>query len=91
MTALAAALINGAVGYGFSSVLTPIAIFWYSNKILNPALVIVEVVTRWALPIRELKHIRAERENARDPVITTPASQGSSSGPWASQSLRLTM
>jgi uncharacterized membrane protein YfcA len=70
VTALAAALINGAVGYGFSSVLTPIAIFWYSNKILNPALVIVEVAVNVTLLIRERKHIRATWSRA-NPVITT--------------------
>lgn len=39
---LVASIINGAVGYGFSSVVTPIALFWTTNKLLNPALVLVE-------------------------------------------------
>lgn len=38
------AFVNGALGYGFSSVTVPVALLFYTNKTLNPALVIVEVV-----------------------------------------------
>lgn len=38
------AFVNGALGYGFSSVAVPVALLFYTNKTLNPALVIVEVV-----------------------------------------------
>jgi uncharacterized protein len=41
--ALFAAFVNGAVGYGFSSLTVPIALTLYTNRILNPAVVIVEV------------------------------------------------
>jgi uncharacterized membrane protein YfcA len=68
--AFGAAIINGAVGYGFSSTVTPIAILWYSNKVLNPALVIVEVVVNIVLLTRERKHIAATWPRAR-PVIRT--------------------
>jgi uncharacterized protein len=68
--ALGAALVNGGIGYGFSSIITPIAILWYSNKILNPALVIVEVMVNLALLTRERRHIRATWPRAR-PVIST--------------------
>ena len=68
--ALGAALINGGIGYGFSSVITPIAIFWYSNKVLNPALVIVEVAVNLALLVRERRHIQATWPHAR-PVVST--------------------
>jgi uncharacterized membrane protein YfcA len=70
LTALGAAVINGAVGYGFSSIITPIAIFWYSNKVLNPALVMVEVAVNLTLLIRERKHIGATWRRA-NPVIWT--------------------
>jgi uncharacterized protein len=70
ITAFFAAVANGAVGYGFSSITTPIAILWYSNKVLNPALVIVEVVVNTTLLYRERRHIRATWSRAR-PVITT--------------------
>ncbi|MDH4152572.1 MAG: sulfite exporter TauE/SafE family protein [Nitrospira sp.] len=39
-----AATVNGALGYGFSSITVPIALVFYANKILNPALVLVELV-----------------------------------------------
>src|SRR5712664_2990776 len=40
---LAAAFVNGAVGYGFSSLTVPVALLFFSNRVLNPALVLVEV------------------------------------------------
>src|SRR6516165_7548488 len=40
---LFAAFVNGALGYGFSSLIVPIALVFYTNRILNPAVVIVEV------------------------------------------------
>jgi uncharacterized membrane protein YfcA len=41
---LLAAIVNGALGYGFSSITVPIALLFLSNRILNPALVLIEVV-----------------------------------------------
>ncbi len=41
--ALFAAFVNGALGYGFSSLTVPVALVFYTNRILNPAVVIVEV------------------------------------------------
>jgi uncharacterized membrane protein YfcA len=38
-----AAFVNGAIGYGFSSLTVPVALLFLTNKVLNPALVIVEV------------------------------------------------
>jgi uncharacterized protein len=39
-----AAFVNGALGYGFSSLTVPVALVFFTNRILNPAVVIVEVV-----------------------------------------------
>ena len=39
-----AATINGALGYGFSSITVPVALLFYTNRILNPALELVELV-----------------------------------------------
>jgi uncharacterized membrane protein YfcA len=39
-----AATVNGALGYGFSSITVPVALVFYTNKILNPALVLIELV-----------------------------------------------
>jgi uncharacterized membrane protein YfcA len=40
---LLAATVNGALGYGFSSLTVPVALVFYANRALNPAVVIVEV------------------------------------------------
>jgi len=42
--ALIAATVTGALGYGFSSITVPAALLVYSGRVLNPALVLVEVV-----------------------------------------------
>lgn len=39
----AAAIVNGALGYGFSSITVPIALLFLTNRVLNPALVPIEV------------------------------------------------
>src|SRR5262247_2400015 len=41
--ALFAAFVNGAIGYGFSSLTVPLALIFYSNRVLNPAVVVIEV------------------------------------------------
>ena len=41
---LVAAIVNGALGYGFSSITVPMALLFLTNRVLNPALVPVEVV-----------------------------------------------
>src|SRR5204862_3903118 len=40
---LLAAFVNGALGYGFSSLTVPLALVFYTNRILNPAVVMIEV------------------------------------------------
>ncbi len=57
--ALGAAVVNGAVGYGFSSIVTPLGVLWFSNKVLNPALVVVELAVNLTLLVRERRFIRA--------------------------------
>jgi uncharacterized membrane protein YfcA len=55
---LGAAFVNGALGYGFSSITVPLALLFMANRVLNPALVLIEValnayvlwVNRAALP-----------------------------------------
>jgi uncharacterized protein len=54
----AAAIVNGALGYGFSSITVPLALLFLTNRVLNPALIPIEValnayvlwVNRDALP-----------------------------------------
>lgn len=40
---LLAAFVNGALGYGFSSLTVPVALVFYTNRVLNPAIVVIEV------------------------------------------------
>ena len=40
---LVAAVVNGALGYGFSSITVPLALLFLTNRVLNPALVPIEV------------------------------------------------
>jgi uncharacterized membrane protein YfcA len=40
---LFAAIVNGALGYGFSSLTVPVALLFYTNRVLNPTMVLVEV------------------------------------------------
>ena len=55
---LLAAIVNGALGYGFSSITVPLALLFLANRVLNPAMVLIEValnayvlwVNRGALP-----------------------------------------
>jgi uncharacterized membrane protein YfcA len=52
ITAIAfiAAIVNGALGYGFSSITVPFALLFLTNRVLTPALVPIEVVLNaWVL------------------------------------------
>lgn len=41
---LVAALVNGAIGYGFSTLVVPLALLIYPSRTLTPGLVLVEIV-----------------------------------------------
>jgi uncharacterized membrane protein YfcA len=43
LVALVAAIVNGALGYGFSSITVPLALLFVGNRLLNPALVLLEL------------------------------------------------
>jgi len=45
--AVFAAFVNGAIGYGFSSLTVPLALVLFTNRVLNPAVVVVEVLVNW--------------------------------------------
>jgi uncharacterized membrane protein YfcA len=70
IVALGAATINGAIGYGFSSIVTPIALLWISPKVLNPAIVSVELLVNVSLLYRERAFISATKARAL-PVAKT--------------------
>jgi len=43
-TSLGAATVNGALGYGYSSISVPVALLVVAGRVLSPALVVIEVV-----------------------------------------------
>jgi uncharacterized protein len=50
VVALFASTVNGALGYGFSSLTVPLALLFFPNKILSPALVLVELaINSWVV------------------------------------------
>jgi uncharacterized protein len=50
LVALFAATVNGALGYGFSSLTVPIALLFIPQKVLSPALVLVELaINSWVV------------------------------------------
>jgi uncharacterized protein len=50
LVALLAATVNGALGYGFSSLLVPIALLFLPQRALSPALVLVELaINSWVV------------------------------------------
>jgi uncharacterized protein len=58
-TALFAAFVNGALGYGFSSLTVPIALVFYTNRVLNPAVVVIEVFLNLYVLFINLKGVPA--------------------------------
>jgi uncharacterized membrane protein YfcA len=56
---LAAAFVNGALGYGFSSLTVPVGLVFFANRVLNPALVLVEVFINLYVLIINRAAIRA--------------------------------
>src|ERR1041384_5333308 len=56
---LFAAFVNGAIGYGFSSLTVPLALVFYTNRVLNPAVVLVEVFINLYVLLINLKGIPA--------------------------------
>jgi len=57
--ALFAAFVNGALGYGFSSLTVPVALVFYANRVLNPAVVVIEVFINFYVLLINLSGVRA--------------------------------
>ncbi|HTL36452.1 MAG TPA: sulfite exporter TauE/SafE family protein, partial [Kofleriaceae bacterium] len=58
MTSLGAATVNGALGYGYSSISVPIALLVVAGRVLNPALVVIEVVINLYALVIHRKRVR---------------------------------
>jgi len=56
---LLAAVVNGALGYGFSSLTVPVGLVFFANRVLNPALVLVEVFINLYVLVINRSAIRA--------------------------------
>src|SRR3974390_2552323 len=56
--AVFAAFVNGAIGYGFSSLTVPVALVFYANRVLNPAVVVIEVFLNIYVLLINLKAFR---------------------------------
>src|ERR1700682_5991166 len=59
LIALFAAFVNGALGYGFSSLTVPVALVFFTNRVLNPAIVVVEVILNFYVLLINLSGVRA--------------------------------
>jgi len=67
--ALVAATVNGALGYGFSSLTVPLALLFFPNKILSPALVLVELAINSWLVVTNWSSLAAARGRAMPIII----------------------
>jgi len=60
LLSLAASVVNGGLGYGYSSLSTPLAILVFVNKIVNPAYVLLEAgINTFMLALSGKKNIAA--------------------------------
>src|ERR1700686_753723 len=55
---LLAAFVNGPLGYGFSSLTVPVALVFYANRVLNPAVVVIEVFINLYVLLINLNGVR---------------------------------
>ncbi|MEK7703035.1 MAG: sulfite exporter TauE/SafE family protein [Nitrospirota bacterium] len=53
-----AAIVNGGLGYGFSSTAVPILLLFFLNRILNPAIVLLEIVINFYILILHWAQVR---------------------------------
>ena len=62
---LAAAFVNGALGYGFSSLTVPVGLVFFANRVLNPALVLIEVCINLYVLVINWSGVRESRDPRR--------------------------
>jgi hypothetical protein len=68
LVAMFAATVNGALGYGFSSLTVPLALLFFPNKVLSPALVLVELAINSWVVVMNRESLAAARWRAM-PII----------------------
>src|ERR1700732_4456317 len=67
--ALFASTVNGAIGYGFSSLTVPVALLFFPNKMLSPALVLVELAINTWVVVLNRGSLAAVRKRATPILI----------------------
>jgi uncharacterized membrane protein YfcA len=67
--ALFAATVNGALGYGFSSLTVPLALLLFPNRILSPALVLVELAINMFVVVLNRQSLAIARKRAMPILI----------------------
>ena len=70
LISLGASFVNGALGYGFSSLAVPIALFVFPNRILNPAFVVVELLVNSVMLVYERRHFRKVMSRTAPVVVS---------------------
>jgi uncharacterized membrane protein YfcA len=69
LVAMLAATVNGALGYGFSSLTVPIALLFVPQKLLSPALVLVELVINSWVVVNNRRSLAVVRQRVL-PILT---------------------
>ncbi len=69
---LFAAAVNGGLGYGFSSLTMPVALVFYTNRLLNPAMVLIEVFVNIYVLIMNRQSLPSVWKKVRPIVIGLP-------------------
>src|SRR6516165_10695408 len=87
--ALFAAFVNGALGYGFSSLTVPVALVFYVNRLLNPAVVVIEVFINLYVLLINLNGVRAVWTPKRA-FMRSPRTCEATAGPTARRRSRST-
>ena len=60
---------NGALGYGFSSLTVPLALLFFPNRVLSPALVLIELAINSWLVVMNRQSLAAARGRAMPIII----------------------
>jgi uncharacterized protein len=68
-TTTVAAGVNGALGYGFSSIVVPVSLTMVSGRLLNPALVLLEVILNTYSLLVHIHFVRAIWPRVRPIVL----------------------
>ena len=67
-----AAAVNGGLGYGFSSLTVPVALVFYTNRLLNPAMVLIEICVNVYVLAMNRQSLHAVWKRVRPIVLGLP-------------------